>query len=398
MANRSRFVGGTRLALGRYQQQQQHYQRRFESTEASADTSTKTSADAPVPGAKLNLFAMFEALCQKNAKEMSEARSNGQPEPTAEQLEILDQPTTPHMVTRGDAGLLPHALMVTKEDLGPHKFESYHLGELNYKEPAPDVRSAMWHLFVSSVWRLRRDVARKPKRSVIHWMILNAISKAELDMIERLHVEWRMMTAPLSQATTNIWADACIRLDYPELFMKIILDRWKYRSLPISYTLSRFIGFLGFKSTKTYALAKETEDEAKKKELEEQGAQYLDDAFRLFALYPYYEVPYDPQGYGALVEACCMINTEEAWRRALVVSEEGLAATPKPLITVEALEALVNCSTLREEAEMAARYKSILADTKDLPTAFKRHAQFDKQGVVVDQINWLATDKIRVKI
>ncbi|KAJ2888927.1 hypothetical protein GGI21_006670, partial [Coemansia aciculifera] len=109
----------------------------------------------------------------------------------------------------------------------------------------------------------------------------------------------------------------------------------------------------------------------------------LDDAFRLFALYPYYGLQYDAQAYGALVEACCMQEgDEEAWRRALVASEEALAFEP-PLITVQALNALEARSLEKNEIEMAQRYKSLAADLAlKKPAASKEEdsVKFDSQG------------------
>ncbi|KAJ2821046.1 hypothetical protein IWW50_004804, partial [Coemansia erecta] len=175
---------------------------------------------------------------------------------------------------------------------------------------------------------------------------------------------WRMHMFPITQATTHLWSQACIRVKYPGPFMTMLLDRWKYRQLPVAQTLAHFIRFLG-------TMAAERSDSAE---------ALLDDAFRVFALYPYYGVPYDALAYGALVEACCEVNTEEAWRRALIASEETLAEDT-PAITLEALNALERRSSERNESEMAARYRD-LAKHLDLKPASKKEVQFDSDGNV----------------
>ncbi|KAJ1662107.1 hypothetical protein IW140_006135 [Coemansia sp. RSA 1813] len=290
--------------------------------------------------------------------------------------------TDPNTTEPVTASVLPEGLKISKLDLGPPVFDSINIGKLDYNKPRANVRLEIWHLFVSSVWRLRRDVARRPKRSVLIWLLMNVQTSEELDMVEQLHIEWRMQMAPLSQATTQAWAEACIRLNRPDLFVMMMLDRWKYRHLPIPYNLARFIKFLGNRSAESVAQANQTEDAEKKKALETKGEGLLDDAFRLFALYPYYDIPYDAAAYGALVEACCAVNTEEAWRRALVASEEALAIeTQEPMITREALEALETRSKERQESEMAERYKTLAADPK-FPAGFKKEATFNKQGDV----------------
>ncbi|KAJ1960256.1 hypothetical protein GGI12_003900 [Dipsacomyces acuminosporus] len=199
----------------------------------------------------------------------------------------------------------------------------------------------------------------KPKKSALHWLIINAQTKEELDIAVDLTNQWRMAMMPITQATCQIWMEASVRLDYPDVFMRILMDRWNYRQLPVSYTLSKFIRHLGQK-----------------------GEEHLDDAFRVFALYPFYGLEYDAQAYGALVEACCLVNTDEAWRRALIASEEGLSFKPKPLITLEALHALEKRSNEQGETEMASRYKS-LASTLDLKPASKKSVEINADGDVI---------------
>ncbi|KAJ2431316.1 hypothetical protein GGF41_000603, partial [Coemansia sp. RSA 2531] len=82
--------------------------------------------------------------------------------------------------------------------------------------------------------------------------------------------------------------------------------------------------------------------------------------------------------YGALVEACCaQVGDEEAWRRALVASEEALAHDP-PLITVEALRVLEARSLEHDEKEMAQRYKSLADNLPLQPTS--KEVKFDEDG------------------
>ncbi|KAJ2402991.1 hypothetical protein GGI23_000302 [Coemansia sp. RSA 2559] len=285
--------------------------------------------------------------------------------------------------------VLPESLQIGPEDKGPPSFESINIGKLEYNKPRPNVRLDIWHLFVSSVWRLRRDVARKPKRSVLIWLLTNVQTGEELDVVEQLHIEWRMQMAPLSQASTQAWAEACMRLDRPDIFMMMLLDRWKYRHLPIPYNMARFAKYLGTKAAECVAQAKEIGDPEEKAAIEAKGEKLLDDAFRVFALYPYYDVYRGAPAYGALVEACCAVNTEEAWRRALVVSEEALAleqedVKKQPKITHEALVALETRSRERNEHEMAERYKALAADPR-YPTPFVKGVTFNKQGDIVNE-------------
>ncbi|ORX75034.1 hypothetical protein DL89DRAFT_26283 [Linderina pennispora] len=181
------------------------------------------------------------------------------------------------------------------------------VGDLDPAAPASNVRSEFWRLYVSAMSRLGGSHINRPKKSTLHWLVTNAETREELDTALEMAKVWRMQMMPITQATAQIWIDSCIRLNYPELAMTMLLDQWTYRQLPVSYGMAKLIRFLGKQ-------AKETGDEAK-----------LDDAFRVFALYPYYNLQHDADAYGALVEACCEVNSEEAWRRALVVAEETLA-------------------------------------------------------------------------
>lgn len=235
--------------------------------------------------------------------------------------------------------ILPASLQPTGPDSTTGIVATKLKGDMNLDNPPSSIRPDLWKLYITTIFRLDQAQNRVPKKSVLHWILLNAESKEELDMALDLTEHWRMRMRPISQGTTQLWSEACIRLQHPAPFMTMLLDRWKYRQLPISYSLSRFIKFLGQQAIGG--------DDA-----------LLDDAFRLFALYPYYDVPWDAAAYGALVEACCLANTDEAWRRALVVSEETLAEE-KPMITQAALKALEQRSEERGEKEMAARYKSL---------------------------------------
>ncbi|KAJ2641906.1 hypothetical protein GGF44_001913 [Coemansia sp. RSA 1694] len=209
---------------------------------------------------------------------------------------------------------------------------------------------------------MRMDPQRinyQPKKSVLHWMIQNAETREELDVAQDLALHWRMHMMPITQATTQIWAESCMRLEQPQVFVDMLMDRWKYRQLPINYNMAKFIRFLG-------ATAGDSGN--------------LDNAFRLFALYPFYGLKYDADAYGALIEACCMVKeSEDAWRRALVVSEEALSLDP-PLITLEALRVLETRSIEHGEPEMAQRYKSLAAELALKPTNTKESANFDEDG------------------
>ncbi|KAJ2860909.1 hypothetical protein GGH94_005236 [Coemansia aciculifera] len=227
-------------------------------------------------------------------------------------------------------------------------------GTYDINTPPQNVRSDVWSLVVSTIMRIDPKNLRQPKKSVLHWLLQHAENREELDVALDLMLHWRMHMLPITQATTQIWAEACIRLEEPDLFVTMLMDRWKYRQLPINYNMARFIKYLG-------------------------GRNRLDDAFRLFALYPFYGLSYDAQAYGALVEACCaQVGDEQAWRRALVASEEALANDP-PLITLEALRVLESRSTEHNEQEMAQRYKS-LADNLPLQPTSKEAVKFDEDG------------------
>ncbi|KAJ2487529.1 hypothetical protein IWW37_005208 [Coemansia sp. RSA 2050] len=219
--------------------------------------------------------------------------------------------------------------------------------------PPANVRLDIWQLIVTTVMRIDPLYARLPKRSTLHWLLSNIDTREELDATLELLQHWRMRMLPITQATTQIVAEACMRLEAPDAFVALLMDRWKYRQLPINYNMAKFIKFLGSK-------------------------ERLDDAFRLFALYPFYALQYDAAAYGALVEACCQTEGEEAWRRALVVAEEALASDP-PLITGEALAALEKRSTEKGEEEMAKRYKSLAGSLPPQPTP-DEPANFDKNG------------------
>ncbi|KAI8318894.1 hypothetical protein GQ54DRAFT_299780 [Martensiomyces pterosporus] len=277
---------------------------------------------------------------------------------------------------------VPKSLLPTAEARSS-SVVSTNVGDLDYTAVPSSVRSDVWALYVSTMERLVASDNRKPKKTALHWLIMNAQTTEELDVALDLSAEWRMQMMPITQATTQIWVDACIRLDYPELFMKILLDRWKYRQLPISYNLARFIRFLGHKATEAHALAtkKAASGEEGSEEMAAKATELLDDAFRVFALYQYYGIEYDAQAYGALVEACCEVNTDEAWRRALVASEETLASQ-SPLITLEALKALESRSNEHGEAEMAQRYKDLVG-TLNLKPASKKSVEFDSEGDVI---------------
>ncbi|KAJ2798246.1 hypothetical protein H4S07_005737, partial [Coemansia furcata] len=185
--------------------------------------------------------------------------------------------------------ILPKNLQPTAEELTQSTVTTK-TGTYDIATPPADVRADVWALAVSTMMRIDPKNLRQPKKSVLHWLLQHAESRAELDVALDLMLHWRMHMLPITQATTQIWAEACIRLEQPDLFVAMLMDRWKYRQLPINYNMARFIKFLGAKGR-------------------------LDDAFRLFALYPYYGLKYDAQAYGALVEACCVqAEEEEAWR------------------------------------------------------------------------------------
>ncbi|KAJ2777373.1 hypothetical protein GGI15_004527 [Coemansia interrupta] len=254
------------------------------------------------------------------------------------------------------ASIIPKHLQPGPNHLEQSQTVVSRMGTLDISSPPANVRPELWQLFVTTLPRIDPKSTKQPKKSTLHWILLNAETKEELDMALQLTYEWRMSMKTITQATAQIWSEACIRLNYPEPFLTMLMDRWKYRQLPIPYTMARFIKFLGSFGSE----------------------ERLDDAFRVFALYPYYQLKHDAMAYGALVEACCEVNTDEAWRRALVVSEETLANDP-PMITLEALQALEKRSSERGEPEMADRYKN-LATRLDLKPADTKEAQFDQNG------------------
>ncbi|KAJ2081357.1 hypothetical protein H4R24_002416 [Coemansia sp. RSA 988] len=249
------------------------------------------------------------------------------------------------------------------------------IGELSFRDAPENVRPDLWKLFVATIQRMDSGLVWRPKKRMLHLILLNATTKEELDMAFRLTEEWRRNLLSIVPATAHIWAKACVRLKYPEPFITMLMDRWKYRQMPAKQTLAYFIKFLGSYSAETYALAKESEGE-ESKALISKADKLLDDAFRVFALYPYYEIEQDASAYGALIEACCEVNTEEAWRRALVVSEETLATNP-PRITLEALKSLENCSNERGEPNMAKRYQQ-LATQSDLEPIREEDVNLDE--------------------
>ncbi|KAJ2161115.1 hypothetical protein GGF46_001704 [Coemansia sp. RSA 552] len=269
----------------------------------------------------------------------------------------------PAMAIRLNSTLVPKNMQPRAEELAEGTVKTV-LGELDSQAVPDNVRSELWELNVATLKRMNPGSAWPPKKRALHWILLNAESREELDMALKLTEQWRMHTLPITQATTHIWAQACVRFNYPEPFVTMLMDRWRYRQLPVSHTLAYFIRFLGLHGARA-----------------EESERALDDAFRVFALYPYYGLVQDAQAYGALVEACCEINTEEAWRRALVASEESLAFDP-PKITYEALAALEKRSTERSEPEMADRYKGLIGQL-GLKPANRKDLVFDEDGNLV---------------
>ncbi|PIA14107.1 hypothetical protein COEREDRAFT_10637 [Coemansia reversa NRRL 1564] len=261
---------------------------------------------------------------------------------------------------------------------------STRLGELSFSDHPKNVRPELWKLFVATIQRMESSSEWKPKKRMLHLILLNATSKEELDMAFRLTEQWRIKLLPIVPATTYLWAKACVRLQHPEPFITMLMDRWKYRQMPAKQTLAYFIKFLGSYSAETYALAKESKGE-ESEALLSKADQLLDDAFRVFALYPYYEIDQDASAYGALIEACCLVNTEEAWRRALVVSEETLAINP-PRITLEALKSLEDRSNERSESSMAKRYQE-LAKRSDLEPVREEDVNLDVDRDLLLAIN-----------
>ncbi|KAJ2369856.1 hypothetical protein H4S02_002564 [Coemansia sp. RSA 2611] len=261
------------------------------------------------------------------------------------------------------------AAVTVPEDLRPQAVELADgkiktlLGEFDVNAPPANIRPELWTMYVAMLRRMTPGVVWQLKQRSLNWILFHAQNREELDMAFTMAEQWRARPLPITQTTTLLWVRACIRAKYPEIFMKMLLDRWKYRQMPVSLTLAHFIRSLG-------SLAAESGSDAEK---------LLDDAFRVFALYPYYDIAYDADAYGALVEACCEINTDEAWRRALLASEETLAHET-PMITLEALRALERRSTERGESEMAERYGS-LAKRSDIPAAGKLPAEYDEYGL-----------------
>ncbi|KAJ2661533.1 hypothetical protein IW148_003320 [Coemansia sp. RSA 1199] len=258
--------------------------------------------------------------------------------------------------------VIPKSMQPRSEELAQGVTKTV-LGDLDASSPPANIRPELWTMYVATLRRLVPESTWPPKRRVLHWMLLNAETREELDLTLTLTEQWRMHMLPITQATTHLWSQACARLKYPEPFMRMLLDRWKYRQLPVAQTLAMFMRFLG-----TMGAESDAADEM------------LDDVFKVFALYEYYDIPHNAQAYGALVEACCEINTEEAWRRALVASEETLAEDT-PMITLEALNALERRSVERNESEMAARYRD-LAKRLDLKPASKKEVQFDDDSTI----------------
>ncbi|KAJ2857725.1 hypothetical protein J3B02_000791 [Coemansia erecta] len=239
------------------------------------------------------------------------------------------------------------------------------LGTLDLTKAPTNVRSQVWQLYVTTLPRIAPKSTKPPKKTTLHWMLQNAESSEELDLALQLTHQWRMSMRPITQATTDLWVTACIRLRHPEPFLTMLNDRWKYRQLPINHNMARFIKLYAYLGSKK----------------PENMDQLLDDAFRVFALYPFYDLSYDAAAYGALVQVCCSIGTEEAWRRALVVAEEALAGNT-PNITRAALKDLETKSRRMGEVDMAERYREFaeVAQKEEV-----REAKFDDKG---NFINW----------
>ncbi|KAJ2001296.1 hypothetical protein GGI04_003796 [Coemansia thaxteri] len=230
---------------------------------------------------------------------------------------------------------VPEGLRPTADEAAQGRVTLASGDALDLSAAPPGVRSGVWGVVVAAAMRMdpqRSDKARRPKKSSLHWVLQHAASGGEVEAAAALTREWRARMQPITHATTQLWAAACVRAGRPDVFVRLLMDRWAFRQLPVAHGMARVMRALG-------------------------ASGQLDDAFRLFALHPYYGLAQDATAYGALVEACCLdtSDADAAWRRALVVAEEALARDP-PLITVAALRAL---EAKADDAEMARRYGAL---------------------------------------
>ncbi|KAJ2818039.1 hypothetical protein IWW50_005958, partial [Coemansia erecta] len=97
--------------------------------------------------------------------------------------------------------VIPKSMLPRDEEL-VHGVVKTMLGDLDTSAPPANVRADVWTMYVATLRRLDPETAWPPKRRVLHWMLLNAETKEELDLVLALTEQWRMHMFPITQATT----------------------------------------------------------------------------------------------------------------------------------------------------------------------------------------------------
>jgi hypothetical protein len=181
-------------------------------------------------------------------------------------------------------------------------------------EEAPVGVSKPFYAQFRSTWQYLHEQERaqqKPKLSTINRIAQLVKTGADCELLLPVIGLWQRVPLPLTAWTTRLVMRQCNRQRRPDLALTLLSDRAHYAPQPREQDMIELI--TAFEKEATQAATQEDETRV---ELS------LDRMYTVFALCPYYEIPWSASLYERLVEACARIPSETAWSRAVATAEE----------------------------------------------------------------------------
>ncbi|KAJ1977376.1 hypothetical protein H4R33_006228 [Dimargaris cristalligena] len=162
---------------------------------------------------------------------------------------------------------------------------------------------------------------------------------------------WRAEGLPITPYTTNTLIFRCAQVGAPKVALTLLQDRAMYGQRPTANYLHHLMRAFGEQAV-AISRAEPFQPDA--------YFAALDNMFRTFALFEYYELEPNVESYSTLVKYCCEGPSKEAFRRAAATVSEAVSFAT-PMIDRETALKFQEACTTHGDTEKRAYIESILA-------------------------------------
>ncbi|CAG8567672.1 5044_t:CDS:2 [Paraglomus brasilianum] len=182
------------------------------------------------------------------------------------------------------------------------------------KEIPPGVSEKFYKFYNDIISKLnpKTFLAFPLAHSSLNGLIYHVLTLQEAALIPEVIERWRLYRLPINVVTTRLLVRRLLEIEALETLFDILADRAKYSQFPSYKDFRRLMAAFASNIGKTDGSQSIEEDMA-----------MLDNVFKTFGLMTYYDLShFDPHSYAILILASMKIDTEDAWKRADVSTQE----------------------------------------------------------------------------